>query len=445
MPLFRNFLLLLLSALVFTMCTTQKDVSDFNINWNQENGVINKALWGFNDYESVYIEKAQDSVYQNFMKEVSPGLVRVHYGYIADEFTDENTRSWNEERIVACFNAAYEAYGNAKIMVNPIAKWPKWLADKKLMLTPEQEVEIVALFKEFLMITERNNIRVDYWEILNEREELYRRKDQLPKLWSLFNRVVAELKAIKPEIKIGGPALTFPRENVLKSFLDSCQANIDFLTWHSYASPNPQTATRAILYDAVYNIDSTARGVIKEVEKRKVDNITEFFLTEFNIQWTWTPFEPRHANHLGAIYLALVVEALSSSNMNGAAMWHFKGDAYGIIDADNQVRSAGYLYAMANQHVHGKRFEINYASDSTSEHLKVIAVENERGERIIMLINRSAADDFNASISDLGLQKENLLVWKIDRANQQPLKEEMTSRDASISIPPHSVLIIKNV
>ncbi len=423
-------------------CKNQDFKGDVHINWQEPVGSLPQALWGVNDYEITYPERVSDTGFQQLMREVAPGLIRIHYGYIADKFTDSLTRTWDEDLVVRCFTEAGKAYGDAKIMVNPIAKWPDWLADKNDPLSHSQEEELINLFTDFLRITKNHDIKVDYWEILNERENLYHENGQLPQLWNLFNRIVSEMQAIDPEIIIGGPAITYPKEPHFSSFLDSCGENIDFISWHNYASPNPSTPTEFILNDAVTTIDSFANYVLSTVEKKNLPNITEFFLTEFNIQWTWEPFETRHANHIGAIYMGSIVDKLSKYPMSGVTMWHFKGHSYGIIGNNNEMRPAGYLYEWGNRALHGERYNVYFKEDSIRKYLNVIPVENEE-TRSVLIMNTSGDKLFNFVLNDLSFKNaEEVKIVCIDKSRQSPDTVKISSPYQDIVIPPHSLMFI---
>ncbi len=423
--------------LIFMQCNQCKEVdSDLSIEWETRIGEVPVELWGVNDYEVTDLISVKDSLYKARMQAIKPSLVRVHFAYIADEFTDSIARTWDEELIVDCFKHAAEAFGDAKIMLNPIAKWPEWLCDKNLVLNQQQENELVQLFVDFLKIIKRNNIRVDYWEILNERENLYYKAGKLPQLWSLFNRIVREFRKIEADIVIGGPGLTYPKEPHFSMFLDSCIHNIDFVSWHNYASPNPTTSNTFILNNAVSTIDSFANYVIEQAKLRNAKHEMQYFLTELNIQWTWSPIEERHANHIGALYMALVVEELAKYPINGVAMWHFKGNSYGIIDKDNHMRTPAYLYQWGNEFIWGDRFQSSLSSNVVENDLKIMAVKNSSGKSVLV-INRSKANQYQINLNAIGFNS-NALVQLIDEQNQTPL----TITGHVITVPKHALLFI---
>jgi xylan 1,4-beta-xylosidase len=433
-------------AVVFAGGCTQKSnfMGDVQVKWNAPVGKIPQSIWGVNDYEITDYKRVSDQGFQDLMQEVAPGLIRIHYGYIADEFTDSVSRTWNEELVLKCFQEAQKAYGNAKIMMNPVAKWPDWLADKNDPLTKSQEEELIGLFTDFLKITKEHNIRVDYWEILNERENLYYKNDQLPRLWTLFNKIVSEMRSIDPDLVIGGPAFVYPKEPLFSSFLDACGRNIDFISWHNYASPDPSTPNEFILNDAVANIDSFANYVLERVDEKELDNIKEFFLTEFNIQWTWSPFETRHADHIGALYMGLVVNELSEYPLSGVTMWHFKGHSYGMIGKHNEIRPVGYLYDWGNQSLYGDRYNARYKNDTIKEYLKVMPVLK-GGEKSVLFLNRSADKAPHIVLSDLSLEdEESIKILCMDKNNQVPDTIRGFSSDSKIEIPPHSVMYINS-
>lgn len=45
--------------------------------------------------------------------------------------------------------------------------------------------------------------------------------------------------------------------------------------------------------------------------------------------------------------MASAITALGQLGIDGVAMWHAKGNAYGLIDSDDRMRATGQLYALS--------------------------------------------------------------------------------------------------
>ena len=71
------------------------------------------------------------------------------------------------------------------------------------------------------------------------------------------------------------------------------------------------------------------------------------------MQWVWQPFEKRHSNSIGAIFQAAVVRRMVINDVTGCNVWHFKGEAYGMIDNSNKMRSPYFMYAWAHKYLVG--------------------------------------------------------------------------------------------
>lgn len=415
--------------LLFSMTVYGDPKLNLKIDWNEETYVLTKKHWSVNDYEILHPQKVVQTGLVDYARKISPAIIRIHQAQIADTWSDEILHTWNYERIAASFNAARKAYGNAVVLLNPICRWPKWLTTKE-GLTSEQADKLVEMCRDLaIFIKQHPEWNVGYWEILNEGEQYWEDNDILPEYWNLFNRIAGAVKEVLPEMKIGGPALTWPKPMWLLSFLDCCGKNIDFISWHNYGSGNPEVQTSQILSESVSAMAEHAAYVRQECAKRNLD--LEYFLTEYNVQWVWTPFDVRHANNEGAVFQASVINHLAPLT-DGICVWHLKGHSYGLIDDNNIIRATGQLYLWGNEYLTGSVKK--YVSDN--QQIEVIPVVNDNGRKAILLINKSIQSvDFTVKP---GLGIRPALVMQINADWKEPL----TISSNQMVLLPYSLTII---
>jgi xylan 1,4-beta-xylosidase len=355
-----------------------------SVDWNTTVSNVDPKLWGVNDEQITNPTSTANAGFNQYLTQLNPELIRVHHAGLADDWTDPTTKTWDVAKIKAGFENA-TGYADAKIMLN-VPWWPSWMGSSNTPLPAAQEEAFINLFADLVIIM-RDSVKRDvaYWEITNEREDTYARVGQLPVLWNLVNRIADRIRVLNPDAKLGGPALTWANPAWTESFLDICGPNLDFVSWHNYASGTPTTTNDRLFFTLLDQIDGNTKYMLSAIEKRGLN--LETYLTEYNVQWTWTPFEIRHANHVGAVFQACYLRRAALRNLNGVTVWHLKGNAYGLIDGSNAQRATGSLYRWGTQYLHG-RMAASTVADSTVE---VFPVRMPDGKRSMLLMNKTAS------------------------------------------------------
>ncbi len=428
-------LVLLLSALPLTA----QQVQTIELNWATSAGKIDSSLWGVADYEIQSPENVSDEGYTQYMQKIDPALIRIHRSTLASKWTSAETETWDSAYIVECFNAAKLAYGDAKVIYNPIPKWPDWLSEENVANT-EVENKIIELFASIARIVKNSDIRVDYWELFNERDNSYDDAGQMNSLYNFYNRAYDTIKTVLPEAKIGGLAFTHPSSTWISGFLSKCEGRYDFISWHNYSNgPDNKPNNYVLLTDRVASIELQAKGVINQLKSRNLQDKVETFLTEFNIQWSWDPIEERHANFAGAMFEACVINRLAYLGVSGVTVWHNKGNAYGLIDANNNMRATGILYSWGNRYLTGNRPTI--VEQPGNDKIEVIATQNTNGNQSVLLINKQATS-VSISVSSLAIPGESLRVLVIDEQSYMPYPISIVND--IIELAPMSATLVTN-
>ena len=409
------------------------------IDWNKTVGKMTPSIWGFNDYEVLHPESASPA-YQAFLTTLKPALIRVHEGSTSDNCTDSKTRNWNVERLRAGFASA-SGFGNAKIIFN-VPSWPGWLEKSPDgTLTPKSEDEFVKLVGRLVHVMKDDLHRqVDYWELLNERDGEFEKIGKLDDLWRIHNRLYAEIKKQDPKAKVGGPAFTWAKPLWVEGFLKHCASNIDFVTWHNYASGD--------IYDSNEKIFSTADSMAyfatyiqSSVAKATPGKKVECFLDEYNVKWDWNPFERRHANNVGAVFQASVLGRMGKLGVDGVTVWHAKGNAYGLIGSDDKIRLTGRLYQIGANCLVGSMGESIVEGE---KNLEIIAVKRSDGVRSVLLVNRADHTVVVSGAGKLGLAAitPSLVRIAVDGVSVLPYSKEMKSD--TMQLPGYSVTLLSD-
>jgi Glycosyl hydrolases family 39 len=413
---------------------TTSNLATIKVDWLKSIAQTTPLLFGSNDYEITDLNKASDAVFQKHLSELNIGLIRIHHKELCDRWTNATTKTWDENKIKAVFDVSYP---QKPTIVQNIPSWPKWMAQDENGLLAPSEFDRYADFCADLVtiLNQRQHRNVLYWEPFNEQEKAYQQAGKLDQLWQIYNKAAVAMKNRDSRLKIGGPVLTWDNDSVLDNFLDRCGANIDFISWHRYASGDAKESTEKILsYPREFSnqVRRFRNLAVKHFRSRQIP----LFLSEYNLNFTWDSGETRQNTHIGAVWFASVFKHLAESGIDMAASWHLKDGIYGIIDPENKLRPAAHVFAWANQYLIGK--VVRTQSDRAS--LEAMAVTQKDGGRSLLLINKSA------SSTNVKLQNEELSAKKISSYNldESGVNNKVLSKlDEPLIMKPHSIKLLR--
>lgn len=409
------------------------------IAWDKVVGHMAPEMWGVNDYEILDPQKASDRGLQDYLTQVKFPLIRIHEGGFASRWTDSSTRTWNIEKIKAGF-AASTGYGNAKVMMN-IAGWPGWLQTGDY-LPPDKVDEYVALVGQLVKIM-RDEVKhpVAYWEVPNEKEAEYEKRGKLDELWSLFNRLSAEIKKQDPTAKVGGPAMSWPNPVWVEGFLKNCAPNADFISWHNYGSGSIYDSNELLL-DKPSGFAANGRKMKDWIAQYAPGRNLETFLTEYNVKWTWTPYERRHENNVGAVFMASTIRQVGLSGITGVMHWHVKGNSYGMINDKDELRLPAHLYLWGTHYLTGAVAQTNVEDEKI---LEILPVTRTDGAQSLLLINKANRSVRVDGVTSLLPPKATKYVWlaRLD-AKGYSSPHAVSKHVRELILPGYSVTILSS-
>lgn len=355
------------------------------IDWATKVATVPAMLWGVNDYEVEDPKTAADPAFNAFMAKLAPPVIRVHRGGLPAGWLAEDGKTFDVAKMKEAFAGTRVGYADAPLMLN-VAAWPKWMSDPANdgIVAVEHEDAFAAYCVELMRVM-RDDVKrpVAYWALTNERDGAYESAGRLDDLWRLYNKAYDAMRAFDANAKIGGPALTWPKGAWVDGFLQNCLARgkADFISYHNYGigdvyDPNEELLARPDAFEGM------ARDVRRRVDAASPGRHVPIFCSEYNVKWTWEPIDRRHGNAVGAAFQASVVRRLALAGIDGAMVWHVKGNAYGILDADNHPRLTAPLYHWGLRHLVG-----DVATVRTSPALEVLAVTRADGGRAVLIAN----------------------------------------------------------
>jgi hypothetical protein len=378
------------------------------IAWDQPAGNIPAMIWGINDYEIHQPQNAADPEFNAFLTQLNPPIIRIHRGSFPKEWLDAEQKHFDVEKIKAAFAGA-TGYGDTPIMLN-MSSWPKWMCEPGTgFLAAEHEDAWVAMCVELVRIM-RDDVkrRVEYWEVTNERDGLYGKANRLDDLWRIYNKAVTAMRKVDPTAKFGGPAFTWANPQWVEPFVNNCLANTDFITYHNYGTGDIHDPNEK-LFSKLNSIEGHARYIRKTIDAAAGGRHIPIHLSEYNVKWTWDPFERRHANAVGSVFHAGLIRRIALAGIDGAQHWHLKGNAYGLIDSNDEPRLTSHLYLWGRNELVGTIAKHDATPSDTLELLPVIRPD---GSRALLIANRADGPVVIPAASEL-LGSTDLLIRQV--------------------------------
>ena len=366
-----------------------------SINWNVPLKTISKNHWSYNEYEIVRV--GNDAGLCSYMQNLKTGIVRIHWGDLVDTWTDPVTRDWKIPEMTAAFANFSSCLNGSKVMLN-INAWPKWLQTSTTTpLDASKQTEFIDLCGRLAFIMKNTiNFKIDYYEFLNEKEEVYGGNyGTAPNasLYNLCNAISLKIKSIDAAALTGGPSSSYCSPTWRDAWAVACGANADFYSYHAYRQgPPPSSNLGELLLTGPFAVNDYLTGEALYI-KTLLPGI-KVFQTEMNVQYDYTPFEIRHRNNEGAVWQAINVRHHVKKGLDGVMVWHAKGDAYGLLKSDNSKNATGTLYEWGNKFLVGT-MPANTTTDTTK--FEIIPVMQADNTASILLLSKVSTPIINVN------------------------------------------------
>lgn len=404
---------------------------------------IPKELFGINisarvnDGWACPFENTADPAYREKFRALGLPAVRVNMGGVlmGELFSSPGSPpDWE------CLDTLLRNLGsmhNGKLMVT-LGSVPDWLdissdEDRKTYAALSQRV--ADRFKAF-------GIRPDQWEVLNEPEARWLSK--YDDVCLLFNETAKWIKANDPLAMIGGPVLTWPKDELIEKFLDRSGGYADFVSYHEYGTIDLELATFDVMKRTVAFRESAlrVRGLIDKYKGGQ-----GIALTEYNLNSTWEPYtDPRQASAEGAVFVSLALMNAAEGGVESAYLWEaFTDGSFGVIDGNNNLRPSGRALSILAKSLRGKIVSSSItAAPGWAPPLKAMATKTPEGDYTVIIANYGDEEiPLNVSLpSDWG---KRVFVNEISRAVPDGAVHEgvRTDTGAEIELPAMSLLVLR--
>lgn len=305
--------------------------------------------------------------------------------------------------------------------------------------TPSQWAQIaVKLASHF----KAKGMEVFYWEVGNEPDGPV----DIDTYIADFNAIAQALHNFNPAYKVGGPVTSYDNGSYLTPWAQQCGSNADFTDWHSYPV-NPKDSDAAMYQKG---IAGEIHNVPHEIEGTAMQG-KPYALLEYNINGN-PDADSRQITYKNAVYTALrLTETFKQSPLfQMGGIWEIMKDGnYGIMGANGNSNSniipVGYYLSKAGEAMPGIQVP---ATIGGSGNLKAFATVN--GQNFaIQIVNYDTDKSYTVGVGTKLAGGKSFSgrynVWQIGSESPAiPQTTEMSS-NASLSIPPATVVILTAV
>ncbi len=421
------------------------------VNWEQPTGRDADRQYSLNIFNGYDPKIANNPKYVENVAYMASPILRYHNmsGMVADPaknrfgWVDVSAKTWDAEIIASALDPLE---GLSPERVITIGRWPGWMdVDKDGMLDKDQYDAFAQLCAELVQLLNVEQQRgIQYFEITNERDMLYWLRQmkkgqplQIDELADIYNRCVTAMKAVDPSIKIGGPAacrgdLVQP----LKQFAILTFENLDFLSYHAYASGDA-TELDINIYNRASSLGKHLASMRRMLDELSPRRHIELHLNEYNICYTHRVQDKRMANNKGGVFDALVFVQLVQNGIDVGNAWNECDGVYGKMDRSFSLRPGAHVFHYFNKLMTGSVVAVS------SDHEEVVvplAVEHGK-DRNWVLINRSPF----SNIAKVRFEKElspeiEVAVYQLSESGLEQFTKKLSELEAGIELSPDSVV-----
>lgn len=417
--------------------TSSHFVANIKVDWENKIAETTPLTFGSNNYEITDLKNA-DSAYKNKLQELNIQFIRIHNAELSEAWTDSKTKTWDLEKVQTVYDTFLP---QEAVILQNISSWPTWMKqDKNGLLNPSEYDNYAGFCAQLVeIVNHRLQKKVVYWEPLNEQDTRYEEAGKLDQLWIIYNKVAEAMKAVDSSIKVGGPVLTWDEPNRLASFLQACRPNVDFVSWHRYATGDVNESTDSLM-SKTFEYGEQVRTMREIVKQNIPERTVPLLLGEYNINYSWESGENRQNTNIGAVWFASILKHLAEAGIEMAASWNLKDGIYGMISPENNLRPGATVFQWGIQHLTGT--VVKTVSDYAFMEALAVKNNNQDNTRALLLINKSdRVIQVNLeSISDW----IHLRELRISTLDVNGVKNKVFDRSQDLVLNPYSLVMLAN-
>jgi len=434
------------------------------VHWQQTIATTTPLSFGLNCYAAGNPDVAADPQYRKNMAYLHAGVLRYHnWGMLQDSsepngWLDTAHHGWDRRKIALALAAPFS--GDPARMIN-IPGFPAWMDANNDGLLDSDQFDAFARFCADLVriVNVEQKRHLKYWEVTNEWDGKYfidfytnsgygplkdaAKPDRVRELCEIYNRCARAMKAMDPNIEVGGPALArSDMEDFTRRFILGTVAHLDFFTVHIYASGD-RADSDGHVYDAAETVAERMAWFSTLLAQKSPTRRIPVLLDEFNISWSWENRDPRMTTEKGAVFDALVFAAAARGGATGTMAWNERDGIYGKMDNTNVLRPSAHLFHLCNTYLIGA---VAATHSDAPRAVVAFAVRNAEQHRwSLLLINRSDTDHTTSITCTGAPMPVSWQLYEISTAGYLQLPYVSSGTQVVIRLPRQSVTVLTGV
>jgi hypothetical protein len=364
------------------------------------------ATFGMNLYAGANPKNFVNPKYKANIEYMNSGFLRYHNGgsvrdsAMWEGLMNHKTQTWDVAKLRKMLGVKFAQ--KPKLLFN-ISSWPVWM-EKDGFLSVQQHDNYAKLMADLVKIVNKDlKMGVQWWEPMNEWDMRYftdfydkggwgelkekNNPDRWDEVISVFNKCAVAMKKVDPTIKVGGPAAARPDLSMMhERFIKGTATNLDFFSYHAYASGDAKDSDEAV-YNNAAGMGNSVGKVVDLIKKHLPRRPIPVFLDEYNVSWTWETRDVRMTNQKSAVFDALV--AISTIRAGVAALfpWNEQDGIYGKTDSTDTRRPGADFQMLCAKYLVGD--VVSVKSDDEKQ-VMAMAVRQKATQKVnLLLVNRT--------------------------------------------------------
>ena len=372
--------IILLCAL-FLNIRQSSAIVDVSVDFERIRGTVPPTMYSLNIWYGIDPKVKNNTTYQDYLNVLNLPFVRIH-GW--EMISETHQRSWvdfdnNRWNVTAIDNSLSGILPNVGGGQNVMINIP---GDVSFITSDDHYADWCAELVD--IVNNELGYNVLYWEPQNERQDAW----GVTKMGTRYNKCAVAMKEKDASIKIGGPGVNLPWWSGMSSFLSTCKAHLDFVTYHHYGGGDG-TIDNQKIYDNAKSVGQAGSAVRNAMSSAGFPASVPLYHGETNIVWSWDKDpQGKMRNNVGAVFDAILFKyAVEQKAVQSVQLWNDRDGAYGKMGNSNERRPGYYNLKVASDNLYGDRVH----SRSNDSKLMVMATMHDT-KKTVLLINRSTVD-----------------------------------------------------
>lgn len=441
--------------------------NEVSVQWGAILGEVQPYAYSVSAFQASSPTSTSALGYKALIDAMKAPMVRFHNDEILKESStqyglvdnpDAANFAWNTPKLVTMLTAPVY---NGAAWCFTIPRWPSYcnISTTNKKLDPSKVNLFVDWCADLFVEASLAGAPIEHLLLLNELDHIY--ESSAAELSPIWLAAYDAIRAINPNVKIGGPGFISIWDPWAKTFLETDVNGrrvidvIDFVSCHSYHSLNAQSTTKKASWLAATRMDGNsvkARSIINQLLPAPRRDVP-VWLTESGPYYSNTEFvERKDSTRLIWESCLMASTALGAAQMVGS--WCESDRWYGLNDNVGGAyarRPASYAYELFNSHLRGEVCASTVTGSSYTEQVGgnpvvvtdvlSFAVQSGGGDnlkRAIALINRCEQDRSVALMHQGWTSNGNGSLYRV--SNSGLTSESLPT--GTISLPANSIAVL---